>query len=762
MPDYGHDLRFGSFLTPQNRDPDAVVALAQLSERIGLDLVTFQDHPYQPGFLDTWTLLSWVAARTERVHLAGNVLNLPLRPPAVLARSVASLDLLTGGRIELGLGAGAFWEAIEAMGGHRLTPGQGVTALSEAIDVIRGIWDADARTPLRVDGEHHRVIGAKRGPAPAHDVPLWLGAYKPRMLRLVGAKADGWLPSLGYLQPGDLARGNEVIDEAAAAAGRDPQEVRRLLNISGDLRGSGPGLQGGPREWVEELLHYVLDDGVSTFILGSDDPRTLETFAAEVAPALRDAVAAERSAVGTPAAGTRSNRALGLRVARIDYDAIPPALTARAVEPGDREYAAVRSSYVWPGSPGLVLRCATAAEVADAVRFATAQDVPLAVRSGGHGISGRSTNEGGVLIDVGGLDRVEVLDRERRLVRVGAGARWGDVAATLRPHGLAISSGDYGDVGVGGLATAGGQGFLARSYGLTIDHVVGADVVLADGRTVRADAQHEPELFWALRGAGGNMGVVTSFDIEAAEVTDVVFAVVVQDATRTADLLTRWGALVEASPRRLTPFLTLYRSGAAEPAVAQTLLVWAGADDTDEAVEAIQPFLDIAPVVQQQAQLVPYSAVVPPHHNRHTGQAHLRSRSALVDHLDAETAERLAGLLDAGAVGTVQVRSVGGAVNDVAPDATAYAHRTQSFSLLATTGLPASGGRTTGGTDVDAQWDALARNGVYLSFESHDQARVLPWVFPGATLDRLRRAKAAYDPTNVFRHNVPVEPATGG
>ncbi len=115
MPDYGHDLRFGSFITPQNERPQLAVELAVLSEQAGLDLVTFQDHPYQPGFLDTWTLLSWVAARTERVHLSGNVINLPLRLPAVLARSVASLDLLSGGRIELGLGAGAFWDAVEAM-----------------------------------------------------------------------------------------------------------------------------------------------------------------------------------------------------------------------------------------------------------------------------------------------------------------------------------------------------------------------------------------------------------------------------------------------------------------------------------------------------------------------------------------------------------------------------------------------------------------------------------------------------------------------
>src|SRR5581483_795770 len=166
MADYGHALRFGAFITPQNQRPGEVVALAQLTERAGLDLVTFQDHPYQPAFLDTWTLLSWVAAQTERVHVAGNVINLPLRQPAVLARAAASLDLLSGGRVELGLGAGAFWDGIEAMGGPRRTPGQAVTALDEAIDVIRAIWNPQERSGVRVEGRHYRVQGARRGPEP--------------------------------------------------------------------------------------------------------------------------------------------------------------------------------------------------------------------------------------------------------------------------------------------------------------------------------------------------------------------------------------------------------------------------------------------------------------------------------------------------------------------------------------------------------------------------------------------------------------------
>src|SRR5215217_4815977 len=301
---YGHPLQFGSFVTPTNSDPARTVGLAVLSEQAGLDLVTFQDHPYQPGFLDTWTLLSFVAARTRSIRLSANVTNLPLRPPSVLARSVASLDLLTGGRVELGLGAGAFWDAIEAMGGRRLTGGQGVRALEEAIDVIRQTWDAGARGGVRVDGEFHRVVGAKRGPAPAHDVGIWLGAYKPRMLALTGRRADGWLPSLGYLQPGDLAAGNMLIDEAAHEAGRSPSDIRRLLNINGRFAPVGRGPLHGPAEqWAEELADLALSDGIGTFILGSDDPDDLRRFAGEVAPAVRELVAAERTSTPTAAQG---------------------------------------------------------------------------------------------------------------------------------------------------------------------------------------------------------------------------------------------------------------------------------------------------------------------------------------------------------------------------------------------------------------------------------------------------------------------------
>ncbi|HWU57920.1 MAG TPA: LLM class flavin-dependent oxidoreductase, partial [Microbacteriaceae bacterium] len=609
MPDYGHPLQFGTFITPSNNPAQNTVALAQLSEQLGYDLVTFQDHPYQPAFLDTWTLLSWVAAQTERIHVSANVLNLPMRPPAVTARAAASLDLLSGGRFDLGLGAGGFWDAMEAMGSRRLTPGQAVDALSEAIDVIHGIWSAGERTPLRIAGEFYQLNGAKRGPAPAHDIPIWLGAYKPRMLRLVGSKADGWLPSLGYLQPGDLARGNATIDESAQAAGRDPREIRRLLNISGRFSTAGGGTLNGPsQQWVDELLQLALEDGIGTFILGSDDPATLQQFAAEVMPAVSDAVSRERSSHGVAESSIRSAVARSHRRDGIDYDSVPASLVDDAVEPGDSGFARVRSTYLRGGSPGLVLRPRDTAGVVDALAYVRRHpDVPLGIRSGGHGVSGRSTNDGGIVIDLSRMNATEILDTATRRIRVEPGATWTDVASALAPHGWALTSGDYGGVGVGGLATAGGVGWFAREHGLTIDHLRAAEIVLADGSVVRASDDQNSELFWAIRGAGANFGIVVSFEFEVDEIGESIgWAQLTLDASDPAALLQRWGAAVEAAPRDLTSELIMGGIKPGKPAVAQVLAAVDSADP-DTIIDRLQPLADAAPLLDQSVQAVPYS-----------------------------------------------------------------------------------------------------------------------------------------------------------
>ena len=219
MTDYGHELKFGTFITPSNQHADRVVAAAVATERSGLDLATFQDHPYNPGMLDAWTLIAFAAARTERIALSGNVLNVPLRQPAVLARSVASLDLLSKGRIELGLGAGAFWDGIAAMGGDALTPGQAVDALSEAIEIIRGIWDASAPGGVRVDGHTSSGYGCTaRSSAGSQSVAL---ARCLQAADAVSGRAQGrWVAAVASLSEVADGRGVERDDRRCGPGGR--------------------------------------------------------------------------------------------------------------------------------------------------------------------------------------------------------------------------------------------------------------------------------------------------------------------------------------------------------------------------------------------------------------------------------------------------------------------------------------------------------------------------------------------------------------
>jgi len=295
MPALRRPLELGFSIEPRADRYDDHVELARAADAAGYDLLGVQDHPYQRRFLDTWTLLSVLAPQTERIRLFPNVANLPLRPPAILAKAAASLDVISGGRVELGLGAGGFWDAIEAIGGPRRSGGESVDALEEAIEVIRLMW-SDERS-VSFDGRFYTLSGVKPGPRPAHAIGIWLGAIKPRMLRLTGAKADGWSVSLAYVPPEQVRESSALIDEAAAEAGREQSAIRRLYNVSGVVSegqgGEGEGtLQGPPSLWVETLAEWATAIGIDTFVFWPEaDPRgQLERFATDVAPALREAI----------------------------------------------------------------------------------------------------------------------------------------------------------------------------------------------------------------------------------------------------------------------------------------------------------------------------------------------------------------------------------------------------------------------------------------------------------------------------------------
>jgi len=282
-------LQFGYFLVPAADSP--LIATAQRIERLGLDYAAIQDHPYHRGFADTWSLMAMIAASTTTLRVFPDVANLPLRPPAVMAKAAATIDLLSGGRFELGLGAGGFWDAIEAYGGPRRAPREALEALGEAITVIRMLWSGERN--LRFDGAHYRLAGAQSGPVPPHPIGIWLGVYGPRALELTGRAADGWIPSFrGDI--GQIAEMSRRLDDAVAAAGRAPDAVRRVLNVSGSITdGSSDGMFRGPAgQWVDEIGDVAVSYGFDTFIFWSEDgDRQLGRFAQEVVPAVRERLA---------------------------------------------------------------------------------------------------------------------------------------------------------------------------------------------------------------------------------------------------------------------------------------------------------------------------------------------------------------------------------------------------------------------------------------------------------------------------------------
>ena len=293
-------VQFGISVVPATETLERIGELVRAADQGALDLVGVQDHPYQSHFLDTWSLIPTLLAKTDRISFFTDVANLPLRPPAVMAKAAASLDVLSGGRFELGIGAGAFPEVAASMGGPRRTPGESVEALEEAIEVIRLMWSSERVVSFQ--GKYYRLDGAHPGPRPSHPIGIWVGAFKPRMLRLVGRKADGWLPSLGVLSRDELRAGNELIDATAEKAGRDPRSIRRIINLQG-LIGDKPApprsslpvgylagepLAGPPEWWVETLTGFIAD-GFDTLVFWPVDtaPDQVELLAGEVVPRLR-------------------------------------------------------------------------------------------------------------------------------------------------------------------------------------------------------------------------------------------------------------------------------------------------------------------------------------------------------------------------------------------------------------------------------------------------------------------------------------------
>ena len=445
-------------------------------------------------------------------------------------------------------------------------------------------------------------------------------------------------------------------------------------------------------------------------------------------------------------------------------------MAGEVLTPGQDGYDEAAVTVFAAGTPDLVVRPRDASGVAIALRYAVGAGLPVSVRSGGHSPAGYSTGDGGVVIDLRHLREVRVLDPVTRQVRVGAGATWGAVAATLQRTGLAVTSGDTASVGVGGLTLAGGIGWMVRRYGLAIDAVTGAEMVSADGRLVRANATEHPDLLWALRGGGGNFGVVVSLDFTAQPVASVHYGPIIyrldaltggagkNAADGVARLISGWHDLMRGSDESLTTALALVPPRAGRPAMAVLRCCYASADEA-AATAALAPFRRLAPVAADEIRVVPYAGVLeeggmPP-------GMRAEMRNALFRSLDGDRPDAIAGLFRAGAA--VELRSLGGAFGRVPADATAFAHRDAEVLLVAAVMRPAGTAPETAGQAL-AGWPAVAAraSGAYTGFLGPTTAADVAAAYPAATYQRLAGVKQKYDPDNVFRRNHNIRPAAAG
>ncbi|MER7298544.1 FAD-binding protein [Nocardioides sp. NPDC127514] len=569
-----------------------------------------------------------------------------------------------------------------------------------------------------------------------------------------------WL--LGSTKAIQIGVGIEAAGAAdpSASDGWSPQVAEKARQNLDQL--AGARLLADTSAWIVAPAGATADSLTSLISLTSltSDELSGHGGRALVVPATTEAevdrVAGLLAELGGPASG-RPRRPAAVRALRrpgIAYDDIPATLAAGAVEPGDPGYRSVRSTYLRGGNPGLVLRPRTPAEVSDAIGFARRHtDLPLGIRSGGHGVSGRSTNDGGIVIDLSAMNRIEVIDPARRLVRIGPGATWKQVAAALDAYGWAIGSGDYGGVGVGGLATAGGIGFLSREHGLTIDHLIAVEMVLADGSLVRATATENPDLFWGVRGAGANFGVVTAFELQAHEVAEVGSAQLMLVVPDLEEALLRFGEIATSAPRDTTVFLV---TGPPQPGGSVIQLYGlVDSSDPETIIERLNPFAGLGSLVQQQVVLARYTDVMNQApdvgSDGHHGHGEPHSHSGLIAALTPEFARDAAAMLRTGGVQFFQLRTMGGAIAEIDRGETAFPHREAAFQV---TGL--GGNRRA----LDAAWDGLRNHldGLYLSFETDTDPGRLADAFGDRALDRLREIKRRYDPQNLFRDNFNIAP----
>ncbi|PJJ73074.1 FAD/FMN-containing dehydrogenase [Diaminobutyricimonas aerilata] len=437
-----------------------------------------------------------------------------------------------------------------------------------------------------------------------------------------------------------------------------------------------------------------------------------------------------------------------------DAGVVDDLITGYALSPGDPGWDDAALPHSAHGAPTRIARPRSADEVAVAVRYATARDLGVAVRSGGHGAMAFSAADA-VLIDLGGLDTIEV--REEGIVQIGGGATWGAIADELGRHGLALTSGDTRSVGVGGLTLGGGIGWMVREHGLALDQLVGAQVVLASGEIVEASETEHPDLFWALRGGGGNFGVVTRFDFRAHPVTGVVFGTLAFGADRLVPLMRVWRDVMRDAPERLTTTLVAMPSFGEAPPTVQLVVCW-GDDDVAAADAALAPLRALPGLLSDDVGTRAYAEVLEDPHGPE-GPITVVDHNSFWRELDDDGIALVAAAHADTAPSVLMIRYLRGASSRVDPAATAFAHRSAEVLVIAAAFVPAdAGGEVT--ERIRGVWAGLERRAIgrYGNFSLATGEATVAAMYPRATLDRLREVKRRYDPANLFDRNHNVVP----